>query len=85
MIHQRADVFRHVGAIVLLNLVEFCGFAMAAIVERNHPAASLGKCIDPAGIDPVHFLGRTKAVHQHNRFAAAFSIKVGDLDRAMME
>ena len=39
MIHQRTDVTGHGADVIGFRVIEFCGIAMAAIVERDHAAA----------------------------------------------
>src|ERR1700757_2990879 len=57
---------------------------MAAIVERDDPAAVFLQLRDPGRIDPVDVFGRGKAVHQHDRIALAF-VEIGNFDIAVME
>ncbi len=56
---------------------------MAAIVERDGAPAGAGQRRDPAGMQPVHLLGRGKAVHQHDRLALPF-VEIGDLDAVVL-
>ena len=84
MVHQRDDVAGHDRNGVVGGVVELCGFAMAAIVERDDAVAVLLQFRDPGRIDPVHVLGRGKAVHENDRRALAF-VEIGDFDCAVVE
>ena len=84
MIHQRDDVAGHDGDLVLRGIVELCGFAVAAIIQRDDAAAIFPQFGNPAGIDPVDILGRGKAVHQQDRIALAF-VEIGNFNGAVMK
>src|SRR5690242_3018777 len=84
MVQQRTNVIGHCGAMICGRIVQFTGLTMSAIVERDH--ASIGSCQrrDPARLDPVHFFGGRKSVHEHNRVALTL-IEIGDFDLAVLE
>src|SRR5258707_12811953 len=84
MIHQREDVVGHNSELVLRGVIQFCGIAMAAIVERDDAAAVLLQVGDPGRIDPVDVLARGKAMHEQNRIALAF-VEIGNFNSAVVE
>src|SRR5258708_6778997 len=57
---------------------------MAAVVERDDAAPGARQRRHPCRIDPVHFLGRSEAVHQHDRPTFAL-VEISDLDVAVLE
>src|SRR5437763_59788 len=66
------------------QIVEFCGLAVAAIIERDHAAVVAHERRDPAGLHPVDLLVGGKAMHQDDRLARAL-VEIGDLDVTMCE
>ena len=84
MIEQRAHIVRHQRHRIVGGIVQLAGGAVAAVVERDGAAAGAGERTHPSGIDPVHLLGRGKAVHQDDGLALAF-VEISDLDFAMSE
>ena len=73
-----------IGDLVLRGIVELCGIAMAAIVERDDAAAVLLQFGNPGRIDPVDVLARGEAVHEHNRIALAF-VEIGNFNSAVVK
>ena len=84
MIEQRAHIVRHQRHRIVGGIVQLAGGAVAAVVERDGAAAGAGERTHPAGIDPVHLLGRGKAVDENDGFTLAL-VEISDLDFAMSE
>src|SRR5262249_21692592 len=60
------------------------GLAVAADVERDRAAACPGEGRDPAGLHPVHLLGRGKAVDENDRLARAL-VEKGNLHGSVLK
>src|SRR2546423_6764031 len=84
MVHQCADSAGHGADVIRLRIVKLGGVAMAAIVEGDDTAAILLQLGNPGWINPVHVLGRCKAVHEQDRIALAF-IEIGDFNSAVVK
>src|SRR5262249_12325782 len=84
VIDERAHVGSHGGDGVVLRPVELARLAVTAVIERDCTVAGAPQCRDPAGKDPVDYLSRAKAVHEHYRIALAF-VEIIDRDRPMRE
>ena len=84
MIHQRTDIAGHGADLIGFRVVEFCGIAVAAIVECDDAAAVLFQFGNPGRINPVHILGRREAVHQQDRIALAF-VEIGNFNIAVVK
>src|SRR5713101_4930810 len=84
VVEQGNDVFDHPFGVIIGGIVELARPAVAAVVQRDGAPAGAAQRRHPPRIDPIDFLGRGEAVHEHDRLAVAF-VEKRDLDLAVPE
>jgi len=84
MVQQRDDVIGHDRDFVIGGIVELCGIAVAAIVQRDDAAAVFLQIGNPGRIDPVDVLAGGEAVHENDRIALTL-VEIGNFDVAVVK